>query len=158
MDTDTPPQTGAGPVPRARWLAAVAIVVLATLGTVLVARSTPPGGADEAAMLQVSPGGQVELAGLPADHQAVYLAVADDPDAFRQVTCYCGCESFLAHRHLLDCFVRPDGGWERHATGCAVCLAEAREVLDLRSDEVPLDAIVDEIDSRFGGITPTPAA
>jgi hypothetical protein len=107
----------------------------------------------EPAMLAVAPGGSVELASLPALHQELYLAAAADPEGFEAVTCYCGCEAFLDHRHLLDCFVRPDGGWERHATGCAVCLAEARDVIDLRAAGTPIDEIVRDIDGRYGAIT-----
>lgn len=104
-------------------------------------------------MMAVAPGGTVELASLPAVHQELYRAAAADPDGFESVRCYCGCEAFLDHRHLLDCFVRPDGGWERHATGCAVCLAEARDVIDLRSDGTPISEIVQHIDDRYGAIT-----
>lgn len=109
--------------------------------------------AENAPMLQVAPGGEVELAALPADHRQLYEAAAADEDAFTAVRCYCGCESFLDHASLLDCFVRPQGGWERHATGCAVCLAEAREVVADREAGLPIDDIVDRIDRRYGGIT-----
>jgi hypothetical protein len=107
-------------------------------------------------MLQVAPGGEVELAALPHDHQVLYEAAAADREAFTAVRCHCGCEAFLDHRHLLDCFERPDGGWERHATGCAVCLAEAEEVGEHRRSGLPLGDIVDRIDAKYGGITSPP--
>lgn len=106
-------------------------------------------------MLQVAPGGEVELASLSSEHQVLYEAAVADPEAFTQVRCYCGCEDFLAHRHLLDCFERPEGGWERHATGCAVCLAEAEEVVEQRAAGTPLDEIIRRIDNRYGQITAT---
>lgn len=105
------------------------------------------------AMLAVAPGGTVELAALPAEHQRMYRAAAADPEAFEAVACYCGCEEFLDHRHLLDCFERPDGGWERHATGCAVCLVEARDVVEMRADGTPIAEIIQQIDDRYGAIT-----
>ena len=108
--------------------------------------------------MAVAPGGTVELTLLSDDHQALYRAAAADPEGFAAVACYCGCEAFLDHRHLLDCFVRPGGGWERHATGCAVCMAEARDVIDMRNDGIPLEEIVRTIDGRFGGITDTTTA
>ncbi|MDX1619449.1 MAG: PCYCGC motif-containing (lipo)protein [Nitriliruptorales bacterium] len=104
-------------------------------------------------MLQVAPGGTIALADLPVDHQRLYRAAADDPEAFTEISCYCGCEAFLDHRHLYDCFVRPSGSWERHATGCAVCLAEAEQVLEGRAGDVPIDEIGRQIDATFGGIT-----
>lgn len=147
------------PVSRSRWLLAVAIIAMATIGITLVPPapdgSHAPAGEASAPMLAVAPGGVVELASLPADHQTLYRAAAADPEAFEAVPCYCGCESFLDHRHLLDCFVRPSGGWERHATGCAVCLAQAHDVSDMRDDGVPLDQIIRTIDRSFGGFTDT---
>lgn len=113
------------------------------------------GGHEVPHMLQVAPGGAVELASLPAEHQVLYEAAAADREAFTQVRCYCGCEEFLAHRHLLDCFERPEGGWELHATGCAVCLAEAEEVAEQRAAGTPMDEIIRRIDNRYGQITAT---
>jgi hypothetical protein len=143
---------------RPWWALAVAIFALAVavwlLATSGAPTSTGPDATDDRpVMLAVAPGGSVELASLPADHQEMYRAAAADPDAFEAVACYCGCEEFLDHRHLLDCFVRPDGGWERHATGCAVCLAEAGDVIEMRSTGTPIDEITRRIDDRYGAIT-----
>jgi hypothetical protein len=113
------------------------------------------GGHEATSMRSVAPGGEVELASLPIEHQVLYEAAAADHEAFTQVRCYCGCEAFLDHRHLLDCFERPEGGWERHATGCAVCLAEAQEVAEQRAEGVALAEIIRRIDTRYGGIAAT---
>jgi hypothetical protein len=145
------------PVSRPWWALVIAALLLAAAGWLLATAGTgqtQPGATDDAPpMLAVAPGGRVELAALPAEHQELYRAAAADPDVFEAVACYCGCEAFLDHRHLLDCFVREDGGWERHATGCAVCLAEAREVIELRSAGTPIDEIARRIDDRYGAIT-----
>ena len=98
------------------WWALVVAIVSASLAVWLgvtdasTAATTTADG-DHAAMVQVAPGGEVTLASLPVDHQAIYEAAAADEDAMTQVRCYCGCEAFLDHRNLLDCFVRPEGGW-----------------------------------------------
>jgi hypothetical protein len=153
-------------VQRPWWALVVAIVAFAifvwlvepgpALGTGTLGHegSSGPGHGDPL-MLQVAPEGEVTLASLPGDHRVLYEASVADREAFTAVTCYCGCEAFLDHRHLLDCFERPDGGWERHATGCAVCLAEAEEVVEYRDDGLPLDEIVRRIDTKYGGITAT---
>jgi hypothetical protein len=148
--------TPAAATSRPWWALVVAVVATGLVAWLIVtdaATATDRSGGEHAAMLQLAPGGEVTLTSLPADHQVVYEAAAADEEAMTQVRCYCGCEGFLDHRHLLDCFVRPDGGWERHATGCTVCLAEAEEVLDLRARGVGLDEIVERIDRRYGGIT-----
>lgn len=140
-----------------RWWVLVVAIVAAGLATWLIvteaSTATSAAGHETPAMMQVAPGGEVALASLPGAHQVVYEAAAADEEAMTQVRCYCGCESFLDHRHLLDCFVRPDGGWERHATGCAVCIAEAEDVLEMRANGDDLDVIIERIDRRYGGIT-----
>jgi hypothetical protein len=142
---------------RPWWALVVAVVALTAAVALLTVDRTPvadPSAApSETSMLAVSPGGRIALADLPADQQPIYQAAAADPDAFSQVACYCGCESFLDHRNLSDCFVRPDGGWERHATGCAVCLAEARDVIAGRETGDDIADISERIDQRFGAIT-----
>lgn len=142
------------------WLALVLAVVLLGYAIWLLngangdsSVSTEPTGA-HAVMLAVAPGGIVELDSLPEGHQQMYRAAAADPAAFAAVTCYCGCEQFLDHKHLLDCFVRPnDGAWERHATGCAVCMLQARDVVSMRADNRSLDDIIRQIDDRYSAIT-----
>ena len=142
---------------RPWWALAVSVTALAVAVWLVGAPPTQDEASDHEApqMLQVAPGGEVELASLPAEHQVLYEAAVADREAFTQVRCYCGCEDFLAHRHLLDCFERPEGGWERHATGCAVCLAEAEEVVEQRAAGTPLGEIVRRIDNRYGQVTAT---
>ena len=104
-------------------------------------------------MLAVAPGGTVSLEQLPAGHADVYRSAADHPEVFHQVRCYCGCEAFLDHRDLLACFLRPeDGAWERHATGCAVCMAEAEEVLEGIRDGDTTAQVARRIDDRYGNV------
>jgi hypothetical protein len=147
------------PAARRPWWALVVALVAFVAAVWLVAASPvtgdAAGGPESHPMLSVAPGGEVDLASLPAEHQVLYEAAASDHEAFTQVRCYCGCEAFLDHRHLLDCFERPDGGWERHATGCAVCLAEAEEVAEQRAEGVALAEIIRRIDTKYGGITAT---
>ena len=139
---------------RRPWWALVVSVVGAVVagGLVLELGAGPTADADAHPMTLVAPAGVVELETLPAHHQDLYLAAAADEEAFTAVRCYCGCESFLGHQDLRACFLRPDGGWEAHATGCAVCIAEAEEVVELRQEGVPIEDIVDRIDARYGGI------
>jgi hypothetical protein len=140
---------------RTRPWAALVVAVAAVLAAVTLVVVTTP--ADEAAeehatMLAVAPGGTIELSELPDEHVVLYEAARADVETFSQVPCYCGCEDFLGHRHLLDCFVTPDGDWERHATGCGVCLGEAQDVLADQAAGRPLAEILDRIDAKYGAI------
>ncbi len=83
-------------------------------------------------MVGVAPGGVLAPDDVPLGLVAHYQAAQAHPDIFEAVPCFCGCEEMLSHRHLGDCFVRADGqGLEAHALGCAVCLGEAQQVMDL---------------------------
>ena len=98
------------------------------------------GGITGAALLVAGPGHgpmrqpvhEVEhgftLASLDHDVSEHYRYAAAHPRTYSMVPCYCGCDTMLGHRDLLDCFVLPEGGWESHASGCAVCLDESEMV------------------------------
>lgn len=135
-----------------RAVVLLVLVLAAVLALTAVVHSMRPATGQEQ-MVAVSPGGEVQLDELRPELQQMYLDVAEDPDAFSQVRCYCGCEAMLDHRHLGDCFVRPDGGWERHAVGCGICQLEARDVLAARAAGTPIDDIVADIDAAYAGIT-----
>ncbi len=103
------------------------------------------------AMLDVAPGGVIDPASVPVGMAELYHGAEAHPDAFAAVPCFCGCEQMLGHRHLLDCFVRPDGsGWEAHASGCGVCLGEAAQVLALLDEGASIDEIVPAVIERWG--------
>ncbi len=124
-------------------LALAAVIVVGTVAAVSLA------GRD-GGRVAVPP---LELASVSGEVAGHYHAAADLAD----VPCYCGCEEFLDHRDLYDCFVRADGtGWEAHAAGCGVCIAESSLVRELTAaGAAPADvraAIVDRL-----GTTPTTA-
>lgn len=103
-------------------------------------------------MLEVAPGGTVDLDGLPPTTQALYVAAEALPDLFEAVTCYCGCEDFLGHRHLRDCFIRPDGLWELHGSACGICIAQAIALIGMNDAAVPREEMIQRIDARFGAV------
>lgn len=152
------PDRRAGRLAHPWWALAVAVVAAMTVALGLALGQTPgeqaaPPTPAQQEMVAVSPGGAVDIASLPTSVQELYLAAAADPDAFTAVRCYCGCEAMLDHRHLGDCFIRPDGDWERHAVGCGVCQAEARDVIAAREAGTPIDEIRRDIDADYGAIT-----
>ncbi len=109
------------------------------------------GPGDGTVMLDVAPGGVIDPASVPEGMAVLYRGAEAHPDAFAAVPCFCGCEQMLGHRHLLDCFVRPDGsGWEAHASGCGVCLGEATQVLALLEEGASIDEIVPAVIERWG--------
>lgn len=103
------------------------------------------------------PAAPLELASVSTDVAGHYQAAADLADVYREVPCYCGCEEFLGHRDLYDCFVRADGqAWEAHAARCGVCIAESTLVRELVDAGTPAGDIPAAVIDRFG-TTPTTA-
>lgn len=104
-------------------IATIGIGVAAAVGIILA------GGDEESPT--VAPAGVVAEADVHPALAVHYRTAEANPDVFAAVPCFCGCDKALGHRHLLDCFVRSDGSWEAHASGCGVCLGEAAQVEDL---------------------------
>jgi hypothetical protein len=92
-----------------------------------------------------------------ADSIAVhYFAAEADPVTYRDVPCFCGCEEFLGHRHLYDCYVRADDrGWDAHAAGCGICIAESVTVQELLDEGHDIPTIRDAVIAQYGATTPT---
>lgn len=124
----------------ALFVLAVAVAVAVIAGT-LVAFS-------DATTTAVAPRELAAVSPVVAEH---YHSATDLEDVYRQVPCYCGCEEFLGHRHLYDCFVRADGqGWDAHAARCGVCIAESTMVRDLTAANTPTEDIPAAVIDRFG--------
>lgn len=111
-------------------VALLAISLQATFRNGSAVESVKPAAVEN--MIAVAPGGVLAPEDVPPGLAAHYEAAQEHQDIFEAVPCFCGCEEMLGHRHLGDCFVRPDGqGLEAHALGCGVCLGEAQQVMDL---------------------------
>jgi hypothetical protein len=125
---------------------AVTLVVLAaaTAGILVIAG----GGRDEPGM-RVAPGGAVELADVSGHVAMHYRFAAAHRHMYREVPCFCGCDDTLEHRFLLDCFVRPGGGWEAHAAGCAVCIQESEMIRLMLAEGATVDQIRTEVVGRY---------
>jgi hypothetical protein len=146
-----------GTVGRLAAIAAIVVLLpIAIAAGVVIGASSTDGSAGSAAgdhgPVEVAP---LDLASLsPAIAEHYSFAAAHEAE-LREVPCFCGCEEFLGHRDLYDCFVRADGaGWDAHAAGCGVCIGEAitaRELLDAGQSPTELrDAVVEQF-----GTTPT---
>jgi hypothetical protein len=111
--------------------------------------TTTAPSADE--MFAVAPGGVIDPSEVPESIAVMYRGAIDHPGDFAELPCFCGCAEMLDHRHLLDCFQRPDGsGWEAHASGCGVCLGEADQALSLLDQGAPIDDVRAAVIERWG--------
>ena len=113
------------------------------------------GGGPAAAATEEAPWA---LSAQPADVMASYAFVGTHRHEAEQVPCYCGCVA-LNHGSLLDCFMKPQGGFEEHASGCGVCrdiAADLKRFLDSGQDAHAARIYVDAQYSKFGKPTDTP--
>lgn len=133
---------------RAFWVA-LALVGTMFLGAAGIAAAALLGGDDHGAPMAVAPGGQIDLAEVPPEVAEHYRFADRHASVYEQVPCFCGCDAMLEHRHLLDCFVRPAGGWEAHASGCGVCLQESAIIRDMLADGASPSTIRDAIVAEF---------
>jgi hypothetical protein len=100
-------------VPMWKTLTCAVLWVMA-LGAVL--RAEPPKKPDPP--VQAKPAPAPQAAALPTPLPAelfqgrireAYKAAGEIPDVLAGLTCYCGCDRSMGHRHLLDCFVDDHG-------------------------------------------------
>jgi hypothetical protein len=116
-----PPAEGSG---RAFWIA-VSLVTVSSWVPSAGRRRLLGGGHDQ--QRRRLPRAASSSFAMPATCRALPLR-GGASDVYSEVPCFCGCDATLDHRFLLDCFVRPDGRWEAHASGCGVCLEEGRMI------------------------------
>ncbi len=136
----------AGFVAAVMIIAAGGIVGLAAHGN--LDHSTMMGGASSDHMAFM-------LDAVPGDIASHYEFASEHRDLFSMIPCYCGCEATLDHRHLYDCFVRPDGGWESHASGCSVCIDESKMARRLLQTGAHPEEIRDTIVAQYEALIPS---
>lgn len=88
------------------------------------------------------------LDGLPDPVVHNYHFVESQPELVARIPCYCGCYSF-GHANLLDCYLRPDGGYEQHASGCGICGMEADDIERMLAEGQDPSAIRTAIDAQY---------
>ena len=135
---------------------AIIVAVAVIVATVAVGVAVwPDAGSDTAGAEDPGP---IDISTLPAGTAELYRFVESQPDLFRTISCYCGCEQFLDHRDLYDCFVRAGGtGHEAHASACAVCTSEASVAQAMLAEGQDPATIHDAIDDDYGTTIPTTA-
>lgn len=135
-----------------------ALGAVLVLGLLASSACASPSG-DSPASAAVSQGdGQWSLSSQSPDVIAAYLFVSDHRHEARQIPCYCGCAG-LGHHSLADCFLKPAGGYEEHASGCQVCGNEANDLkrfLHQGQDIRAARSYIDTTYARLGKPTDTP--
>ena len=130
---------------RAMWykVGGVAVVLIAlsfAAGSQVEGTSHPTPRADLDHAKHLAPASRYQAYPRVAE---TYRMVAAAPTVVDGLYCYCNCAEHSGHYSLLDCFASD------HAARCDVCLSEGTIAYRMSLDGADLDAIRDEIDSRF---------
>jgi len=80
---------------------------------------------------------------------AGYQAAASHTEELDWIPCYCGCAS-EQHRSLRDCFYKPDGSYNDHASNCHICVEESTDLAKGLEGGKSLKDMRTAIDSKFG--------
>lgn len=93
----------------------------------------------------------------PAAVRTAYQFAATNPDALKNVPCYCGCGA-IGHKSNRDCYIKEFGAngepvFDDHAMGCSLCVDIATDVMKMTGEgKSPADIRQQIVDaySKFG--------
>ena len=98
-----------------------------------------------------------EIQKAPTTVQQAYQFAVANPDALKNVPCYCGCGA-AGHTSNYSCYVKevkPSGEvvFDQHALGCSICVDITQDVLKMTRDgkaPVEIRAAIDQTYSQYG--------
>ncbi|HEY9246563.1 MAG TPA: PCYCGC motif-containing (lipo)protein [Candidatus Methanoperedens sp.] len=86
-----------------------------------------------------------------------YIYAAQNQDKVMYLACYCGCagmqhsDKLLSHKSLKDCYIKPDGSYEPHASECKLCNDITLEARDMLMKGSSLKDVRKTIDEEYSG-------
>ncbi|MCX9075323.1 MAG: hypothetical protein OIN88_11825, partial [Candidatus Methanoperedens sp.] len=86
-----------------------------------------------------------------------YIFAVQNQDKLTYLACYCGCagmqhsDKLLSHKSLKDCYIKPDGSYEPHASECKLCNDITLEARDLLMTGYSLKDVRKKIDDEYSG-------
>ena len=164
IDSQIPAEEGprTGELSKRAFFAVLAAMVALVIGATLLVVTIAGSGEGSATSAGVSVHRMTPPLNLSSVSEPVaghYRYAKSHMAEFRQVPCWCGCQQFLGHHDLADCFVRADGKWEAHAAGCGVCIGEATIAERMLGEGRSAADVKATVDSQFGSTaitTPPP--
>jgi hypothetical protein len=112
------------------------------IGAVLLAACSAGGQQNSSVELAPISGLPKEMQDAPAAVRTAYRFAVANPDALRNVPCYCGC-GVIGHKSNLACYVKEFGAdgplagisdkpvFNDHAMGCSICVDIATDVMKM---------------------------
>jgi hypothetical protein len=99
----------------------------------------------------------IEVKNAPVTVQEAYQFAVANPDALKNVSCYCGCGK-VGHTSNYSCYikeVKPSGEivFDQHALFCSICVDIARDVMKLTKagkSNLEIRSAIDQTYSQYG--------
>ena len=82
------------------------------------------------------------------DSLKAYQLAVQLGDLLYSIPCYCGCVE-QNHQSLHDCFFKPNGTYEEHASTCAVCQKEVFALAQMAAQGKNVKTMRTQIDATF---------
>jgi len=94
----------------------------------------------------------------PATVRTAYQFAVANPDALKNVPCYCGCGA-IGHKSNLACYIKEVGVdgkpvFDDHAMGCSICVDIATDVMKMTGEGKSPAAIRQQIVDTYGKFGP----
>ncbi len=134
--------------------AAVLIIAYAMFSGLNQAGAEKPASEDTNKTVKI---GLPEFAQKTMRVEEAYIFAMMNQNKTMYLACYCGCASMqhsdklIQHKSLKECYIRPDGSFEPHASECKLCNDIALEARGLLSEGYSLKEVRTIIDDRYGG-------
>ncbi len=86
-----------------------------------------------------------------------YIFAVQNQDKLKYLACYCGCagmqhsDILLSHKSLKECYIKPNGEYEPHASECKLCNDITLEARDLLMTGNSLKDVRKKIDDEYSG-------
>ncbi len=86
-----------------------------------------------------------------------YIFAVQNQDSLKYLACYCGCagmqhsDVLLSHKSLKECYIKPDGSYEPHASECKLCNDITLEARYLLMTGYSLKDVRKKIDDEYSG-------
>ena len=148
--------------PKFRWICL--LLVILPLASALAGCSAP--GVMAAVDLKMAPMSQMpgSVKTAPVLVQQAYQFAVANPEALKNVPCYCGCGA-VGHTSNYSCYVKETKSsgevvFDEHALGCSICVDIAQDVMKLtRQGKTPgeIRAAIDQTFSQYGPSNMAPA-
>jgi hypothetical protein len=114
------------------------VLIVLLFGTVVLSACGAP--SSEHAKMAMAPASSLpqEMQKAPATVRESYQFAVANPDALKNVPCYCGCGS-IGHTSNLACYVKEFGAdgkpvFDTHALGCSLCVDIAQDVMKMTGE------------------------